>query len=52
MYSTFDTDVKKNYKKVHKLRPTNLSELTPIVCYMELTHLGSETTKYKLNNFH
>ena len=30
-----------------KGRPPSLSELTPIIFYVELTHLGSESSKYK-----
>ena len=30
-------------------RPSSLSELTPIIFYMELTHLGWETSNLYLN---
>ena len=31
--------------------PQSLSELTPIILYMELTHLGSEATNYHRMNY-
>ena len=39
----------------YELRPPSLSELTPIIFNMELTHLGSEASKtilqHSLQNF-
>ena len=41
---------------MHIWRPLSLSELTPIIFYMELTYLNSETSKKikksKLNTLH
>ena len=31
-----------------KWRPSSLSDLTPIISNIELTHLGSEVSKYKV----
>ena len=35
-----------------KWKPTSLSELTLIILYMELTHLGSEASKHGLHSIH
>ena len=40
----------KNVTNSHKWRPPSLSELNTIILYIELTHFGSEASKYKIKS--